>query len=108
MFRLSTSTRGSPRNPSVRPWVYCLTSAMIAAGLTCLAAAMRSTWMSAFCGEMSGSRPEPEVVTASGGIWEIFTWSNLAICCCSCLMFLIRTGLFGPRFDAVEYRGSQP
>ena len=52
----------------------------------CLAAATRSTWMAAFCGEMSGSRPEPEAVTASAGICEILTWSNAAICCCRCLI----------------------
>ena len=92
----------------MRPWVYCLTSAVITAGLTCRAAATRSTWMAAFCGEISGSRPEPEAVTASAGIWEIRTWSNFAICCWRCLTSCICTGLSGPRFDAEEYRGSQP
>ncbi len=35
--------------------MYCVTSARIWAGLTCLAAAIRFTWISAFCGEMAGS-----------------------------------------------------
>ena len=88
--------------------MYCVTSAWIAAGLTCLAAATRSTWMAAFCGEMSGSSPDPDAVTASAGICEILTWSNAAICCCRVLMSWISTGLVGPRLEAAEYPGSQP
>ena len=65
--------------------------------------------MAAFAGEMAGSRPEPEAVTASGGICEIFTWSNAAICFCRCLISVTRAGLFGPEVGgAPEYRGSQP
>ena len=81
---------------------------MIAAGLVCRAAATRFTWMAASAGEMPGSRPEPEAVTASAGICEIVTWSNAAICCCRCLMNWTRAGLVGPRFDAEEYSGLQP
>jgi hypothetical protein len=63
------------------------------------------TWMAAFCGEMPGSSPDPEAVTASGGICETLTWSNASICFCRCLMSWIRTGLVGPRLDAAEYSG---
>jgi amino acid transporter len=45
MLRASTSTCGSPRNPSVRPWMWLATSARTVAGLACLAAATRSTCM---------------------------------------------------------------
>src|SRR5437868_6259778 len=57
MFTSRTFTAGSPRNPSVRPWVYFATSAFTVAIGRCLAAATRLTWMAAFCGEMPGSRP---------------------------------------------------
>ena len=54
-----------------RPWVNLLTSAWTSDTGRCLAAATRSTWMAAFAGEMSGSSPDPDEVTASGGICEI-------------------------------------
>src|SRR5487761_688018 len=57
---------------------------------------------------MSGSRPEPDAVTASAGICEILTWSNAAICCCRVLMSLTSTGLVGPRLVAPENSGLQP
>jgi len=72
----------------------------MAAGLTWRAAATRSTWMAAFCGEMFGSRPDPDPVTASAGICEILTWSNAAICFCRVLIAWTSVGLFGPRLDA--------
>src|SRR6516225_4718806 len=70
----------------------------------CLAAATRFTWMAALAGEMSGSSPEADVVTASGGICEILTWSNAAICFCRCLMAVTRSGLFGPRLEVLRQR----
>src|SRR5689334_9006304 len=108
MFSSSTFTVGSPRMPSVRPWVYFATSAFTVATGRCRAAATRLTWMAAFCGEMPGSRPEPEAVTASGGICDTGTWSNAAMACCRCLISLTRAGLFGPRLDAAENSGLQP
>ena len=60
--------------------MYCFTSASTCAGLMCLAAATRSTWMAALAGEMSGSRPEPDAVTASGsGLDPDITPANAAI-----------------------------
>src|SRR5579862_692739 len=108
MLRFSTSTLGSPRNPSVRPWVYLLTSACTVEAGRCRAAATRLTWMSAYCGEMSGSRPEPEAVTASGGTWAGETPSNVAIAARRCWTVWASVGLFGPRLVAPEKPGSQP
>ena len=68
----------------------------------CRAAATRATWMSAFCGEMSGSRPDADEVTASGGICATGTWSNAAICRCRALTVRSSAELSGPRFDAPE------
>src|SRR5450756_59122 len=108
MFSVSTSTRGSPRKPRLRPWVYLLTSDLTSGTCRCLAAATRVTWIAAYAGEMSGSRPDPEAVTASGEIAEIATWSNAAICSWRCLTVVSRVELFAPRLDAPEYPGSQP
>src|SRR6266571_4595592 len=66
MFSSSTFTAGSPRKPSVRPWVYLATSALTSDTGRFRASATRLTWMAAFCGEMPGSRPESDAVTASG------------------------------------------
>ena len=49
-----------------------------------------------------------DAVTASGGICEMATWSNAAICFCRCWISWTWAGLFGPRLEAEEYRGSQP
>src|SRR5579863_3643735 len=102
MLRVTTSTRGSPRKPRLRPWVYLLTSDWTSEAGRCRAAATRATWMSAYCGEMSGSRPEPDVVTASGGTSDTGTWLNAATCACRALMLVSRVELFGPRLDAPE------
>src|SRR5580700_1368780 len=64
--------------------------------------------MAALAGEMPGSIPDPEAVTASGGICESLTWSNASICFCRVWMSLTSTGLVGPRLDAEEYSPSQP
>ena len=53
--------------------MYLATSALTVETGRCLAAATRLTWMAAFCGEMPGSRPEPDAVTASGGICDTGT-----------------------------------
>ena len=66
--------------------MYLATSALTSDTGRCLAAATRSTWMAAFAGEMSGSSPDPDPVTASAGICETGTWSNAAICCCRCVI----------------------
>src|SRR5580658_4994574 len=102
MLRVSTLTVGSPRKPSVRPVMFCVTRLRTSDTGRCLAAATRSTWMYAFAGVMSGSRPEPDAVTASGGICDTDTWSNAEISCCSVWMSLISTGLVGPRLLAAE------
>ena len=59
-------------------------------------------------GEMSGSSPDPDAVTASAGICDTGTWSNAAICFCRCLISWTKVGLVGPRLDADEKSGSQP
>src|SRR5580704_14788639 len=58
--------------------------------------------MSAFCGEMSGSSPDPDAVTASGGIWDCDTWSNASICFCRAAMAPTSSGLVGPRLLAAD------
>ena len=88
--------------------MYLATSALTLETGRCRAAATRLTWMAAFCGEMPGSRPEPDAVTASGGICDTGTWSNAAMAFCRCLISWTRAGLLGPRLDAAENPGSQP
>ena len=73
MFSSSTFTAGSPRKPSVRPCVYLATSSLTLETGRFLASATRLTWMAAFSGEMPGSRPEADAVTASGGICDTET-----------------------------------
>ena len=102
IFKVSTLTDGSPRKPSVRPVMFCVTRLRTSAAGRFLAAATRSTCMYAFAGEMPGSRPEPDAVTASGGICETGTWSNAAICCCRCWISLTWAGLVGPKLLAEE------
>src|SRR5665811_2412971 len=62
-----TLTRGSPRKPRSRPLTWSSTSCRTASGSRPRARATRSTCSRAYSGEMSGSRPEPEAVTASAG-----------------------------------------
>src|SRR5664279_4567700 len=62
---------------------------------------------------MSGSRPEPEAVTASAGtefastVWP-GTLSNAAIAARRSVMVLTRSALDGPRLEAPDDVGSQP
>src|SRR4029077_15434498 len=67
MLICSTFTTGSLRNPHCEPVVYWCTSAMTRAAGRCLAAATRGAWSRALATEMSGSRPDPDAVTASTG-----------------------------------------
>src|SRR5581483_8286365 len=76
MFSSSTLTPGSPRNPSARDLVYCATSPLTTLTGRCRAAATRAVWSAAFCGEMYGSSPDADVVTASGGTCDGDTWLN--------------------------------
>src|SRR5215471_1542170 len=108
MFSVSTFTRGWPRKPSVLPWTWLSTSALTCAGGRFRAAATRLTCRYAFCGEMYGSRPDPDVVTASGGMLETGTPFSLAYAARRCLTFCSSVGLFVPRLDAPEKFGSQP
>ena len=68
MLSSSTLTRGSPSVPNVRPSVCSATSRSTVASSRPLACATRATWSAAYAGEMCGSSPEPEAVTASGGM----------------------------------------
>src|ERR1019366_1720268 len=67
----STFTPGSPENPSPRPCVYRATSDITRASGSLRTAAMRWAWMSALAGEMSGSIPDADVLTASTGIFAV-------------------------------------
>jgi len=78
MFSRSTFTRGSPRKPIVLPWVWLATRLFTSDSGRCLATATRASWSAAFCGEMYGSSPEADVVTASGGTLDSLTWLNAA------------------------------
>src|SRR5579875_3720549 len=57
---------------------------------------------------MSGSSPEPEAVTASGGTLAGLTPLNFATSALRCCTSFSSVGLFGPRLDAPEKPGSQP
>ena len=50
----------------------------------------------------SGSSPEPEAVTASGGTWAGLTWLKSATCCRRCLIAAIRSLFSGPQFDPTD------
>ena len=56
----------------------------------------------------AGSRPEPDAVTASGGICDTGTWLNAAMAFCRCAISLTRSGLLGPRLDAAGNSRLQP
>ena len=62
-----TFTAGSPRKPHCGAVVYWCTRAITWAAARCRARATRGAWSRAFATEISGSRPEPEAVTASTG-----------------------------------------
>ena len=66
--QLSTFTRGSPKTPARRPLMWLCTSARTASSLRPRALATVGTCISAFVGEISGSSPDADVVTASAGI----------------------------------------
>jgi len=66
----------------------------------------RSTCSRAYSGEMSGSRPEPEAVTASAGTSDGSTSSRSATACLRSVTEASRSGFSGPRLDAPEASGS--
>src|SRR5438045_6408118 len=71
------------------------------------ALAMRGTWYSAAATVISGSSPEPEVVTRStgtgpGGAFGFSFLSAVTRCC----TLWIRALLVGPRFEAEELSAS--
>ena len=63
-----TFTRGSPMNPSVRSCVFSSTSSSTRSSSSPRDRATRGAWSLALAGEMSGSSPEPDAVTASTGM----------------------------------------
>ena len=64
------------------------------------ASATRATWRSAVATEMSGSRPEPDAVTASAGIApEPFRASKAAL---RSSIAAMRSSFSGPQFDPLE------
>ena len=72
----------------------------------CRTAAMRLDWSCAYAGEMSGSIPEPEVVTASTGMsWIVipglYGASSFRIACAAFCTFVASCGFVGPRFANV-------
>ena len=67
---------------------------------------MRRDWSAAFAGEMSGSIPEPDVVTASTGMSctvrpGLYGRSSLRIAAEAVRTFLSRSGFVGPRLAKV-------
>ncbi|KEF18005.1 hypothetical protein DF18_25355 [Streptomyces rimosus] len=70
MFSFRTLTLGSPMKPRTRPSVVSSTRRSTFARSRWFSLATRLTWSFAYAGEMSGSRPEPEEVTASAGTWD--------------------------------------
>jgi len=70
------------------------------------AAATRGSCRRAYAGEMSGSIPEAELVTASTGISpatrpELYGPSSFRIACVPWRTALVRSGFVGPRFAKV-------
>src|SRR5262249_6098937 len=64
-----TFTPGSPSTPSDRPSVWSSISFWTCARGRWRTAAMRCAWIAALAGEICGSMPEAELVTASTGTW---------------------------------------
>lgn len=75
-------------------------------GVRCRAQATRLTCPYAYAGEIAGSSPEPLAVTASTGTDEGRTPSDAATEARRSRTVLISAGLFGPRLEAPEARGS--
>ncbi len=96
-LRRSTLTAGSPRRPRVLPSVWATTRPRSLSAEMLRAFATRGIWNSAPSGLMSGSRPEAEVVTRSGGTatpgFSAFSLSA------SVLTRSISALLVGPRFE---------
>src|SRR5579859_483282 len=72
----------------------------------CRTAATRRDWSRAYAGEMSGSIPEPEVVTASTGMsWTVrpglYGPSSFRIAVDASFTCLASATLVGPRFEKV-------
>src|ERR1700694_2013331 len=96
----STLTRGSPSNPARRPCVFDQTHSRTRSSGMFRALATRGTWNSAPSGEISGSRPLPDVVTRSIGTGaEGFSAFNLST---SSLTRSLSALLVGPRLDPPE------
>ena len=101
-----TLTPGSPRKPRLRPSVLSWISFCTVASGRCRTAATRCDCSVAFAGEMSGSIPEAEVVTASTGMSPIvepglYGPSSFRIACAATVTFFARSGFVGPRFAKV-------
>src|SRR6266536_607913 len=106
-FSASTLTRGSPKMPSVRPWVCWSTSRATAAGSSPRALATRLTWKSAAAGEMSGSSPDPEAVTSSDGTCAaVVPGLDLSSASSRSLTSWSSLAEVGPRLEAPDARGS--
>ena len=63
-------------------------------------AATRSTWMAAYAGEMPGSRPDADAVTASAGTSAGSTPSNAATSARRCATSVASSGEFGSEVGA--------
>src|SRR5262249_20585201 len=101
MLSARTLTRGSPNRPRKRASLCSSTSWGRRSSGMLRALATRGTWNSAASGEISGSRPLPEVVTKSGGIGSrAFSFLSVAM---SARTRSISALLEGPRFDPPEF-----
>jgi hypothetical protein len=74
-----TLTVGSPRKPSTRPSVAPATRARTLSSGSPVTRATRATCSAAYSGEMCGSSPDADAVTASGGTSAGSTPSRAAI-----------------------------
>ena len=103
----STLTPGSPRKPSPRPSVFSSISRSTAPSDEAVGLRRRArAWSSAYAGEMCGSSPEPEAVTASAGTSDSSTPSRAATSALRSPMEAMRSVLSGPRLLGAEARVS--
>src|SRR6266436_6514057 len=95
-----------PKKSQVPSLVCLSTSARTSSSLKPRSRATRGNWNSAAAGEISGSRPEPEVVTKSMGIGALgFSACNF---CTSPFTRSSNALLVGPRFEPLLEVASYP
>src|SRR5271154_2712620 len=86
--------------PRMAWWVIWLTRLRTVSAGRLRMAAMAGAWRRAFSSEMSGSRPEPELVTASAGTGP--GPKGLVWAATRCLMLVSSAALVGARLEAPD------